>query len=84
MVLSFRDYTTLLGRRVQQSQAQPPTCFLGLFPKPQTPVGTTLPHLAQPDTHRPQVGGAGLVDPLQSLGLLGWSKRETAELLSRK
>lgn len=38
VILCFRDYTTLLWMRVQPSPAQPPTCSLGLVPKPQTPA----------------------------------------------
>lgn len=71
-MLCFRDYTTLLWWRVQPSQAQPPTCSLGLVHKLQTPAGTTF--------------SAWLGQTPMGSGASCWSKRQIrfADLLSRK
>ena len=71
-MLCFRDYATLLWKRVQPGQAQPPTCSLGLVHKLQTPACTTFStRLGQ----TPMGPGASC-----------WSKRQIrfTELLSRK
>lgn len=53
---SFRDCAMLL-EGVQQSQAQPPTCSPGMFPKPQTLLAPCFPPCSAP---HPQAEGAHL------------------------
>lgn len=71
-MLCFRDYTTLLWKRVQPGRAQPPTCPLGPAHRLQTPAGTAPPTWL----------GQTPLGP----GASRWSKRQIrfAELLSRK
>lgn len=82
-MLRFLDYTTLLWMRAQQGQAQPPTCFLGLLPRLQTPAGTHFTQLGQTFTGLGR--NLSRVGSSPESGASGWSKREIhfAELLSR-